>query len=124
MNIVSTPVQTSSIPRLSLKKRFITLKLYAAKIMQGESNSKSGKRSFTRLDIAEPPLILYKDNASEWKENLFSVSRTQLILYKGTDYFFQNIFFNVKILSFSHNALSAAVRRLHLCVLSSIFMHA
>ena len=92
--------------------------------MQSECNSKLGKHSFTRLDIAEPPLILYKDNASEWKENLFSVSRTPLILYKGTDYFFQNIFFNVKILSFSHNALSATVRRLHLCVLSSIFMHA
>ena len=57
------------------------------KIMQSECNSKLGKHSFTRLDIAEP----------------------QLILYKGTDYFFQNIFFNVKILSFSHNALSATV---------------
>ncbi len=61
MNIVSTPVQTSSIPRLSLKKRFIALKLYAAKIMQGESNSKAGKRSFTRLDTAEPKLILCKN---------------------------------------------------------------
>ena len=50
--------------------------------MQSECNSKLGKHSFTRLDIAEPSLILYKDNASEWKENLFSVSRTQLILYK------------------------------------------
>ena len=29
-----------------------TYKLYAAKIMQGESNSKAGKRSFTRLDAA------------------------------------------------------------------------
>ncbi len=61
INIVSTPVQTSSIPRLSLKKRFITLKLYAAKIMQSESNSKAGKRSFTRLDTAEPKLILCKN---------------------------------------------------------------
>ena len=52
------------------------------KIMQSECNSKLGKHSFTRLDIAEPQLILYKDNASEWKENLFSVSRTPLILYK------------------------------------------
>jgi hypothetical protein len=32
-----------------------------AKIMQGES-SKAVKRSFTRLDIAEPKLILCKDS--------------------------------------------------------------
>ena len=31
--------------------------------MQGECNSKAGKQSFTRLDTAEPQLILYKDNA-------------------------------------------------------------
>ena len=31
--------------------------------MRGESNSKTGKRSFTGLDTAEPKLILYKDNA-------------------------------------------------------------
>ena len=31
--------------------------------MQGERNSKTEKRSFFRLDIAEPKLILYKDNA-------------------------------------------------------------
>ena len=33
-----------------------------AKIMQGERNSKTEKRSFFRLDIAEPKLILCKDN--------------------------------------------------------------
>ena len=33
-----------------------------AKIMQGECNSKAEKRSFFRLDIAEPKLILCKDN--------------------------------------------------------------
>ena len=33
-----------------------------AKIMQGESSSKAVKRSFTRLDIAEPKLILCKDS--------------------------------------------------------------
>ena len=33
-----------------------------AKIMQGESNSKTEKRSFFRLDIAEPKFILCKDN--------------------------------------------------------------
>ncbi len=34
-----------------------------AKIMQGECNSKAVKRSFPRLDTAEPQLILCKDNA-------------------------------------------------------------
>ena len=69
INIVSTPVQTSSIPRLSLKKRFITLKLYAAKIMQSESNSKAGKRSFTRLDTAEPKLVLCNGNAKMFNKS-------------------------------------------------------
>ena len=32
------------------------------KTMQGERNSKTEKRSFFRLDIAEPKLILCKDN--------------------------------------------------------------
>ena len=50
--------------------------------MQGESNSKTGKRSFTRLDTAEPRLILYKDNANERKESSLLISRVQLILYK------------------------------------------
>ena len=50
--------------------------------MQGESNSKTGKRSFTGLDIAEPRLILYKDNANERKESSLLISRVQLILYK------------------------------------------
>ena len=49
--------------------------------MQGESNSKAGKRSFTGLDTAEPRLILYKDNANERKEDLFLLSRVQCILY-------------------------------------------
>ena len=50
--------------------------------MQGESNSKAGKRSFTGLDTAEPRLILYKDNANERKESSLLISRVQLILYK------------------------------------------
>ena len=50
--------------------------------MQGESNSKTGKRSFTGLDTAEPRLILYKDNANERKESSLLISRVQLILYK------------------------------------------
>ena len=52
------------------------------KTMQGERNSKTEKRSFFRLDIAEPKLILYKDNANEWNESVLSNSRVQLILYK------------------------------------------
>ena len=36
-------------------------RLSYTKIMQVERNGKSGKRSFTRLDTAEMPLILYKD---------------------------------------------------------------
>ena len=36
-----------------------------AKIMQGECNGKTRKRSFTRVDTAEPPLIFYKDNEVE-----------------------------------------------------------
>ena len=39
--------------------------LYLAKIMQGECNSKTRKRSFIRLDTAEPKLILCKDNISD-----------------------------------------------------------
>ena len=50
--------------------------------MQGECNSKTGKLSFTRLDTAEPQLILYKDNANERKKSLLLFSRVQLILCK------------------------------------------
>jgi len=52
--------------------------------MQGESSSKTGKLRFTGLDIAEPRLIFYKDNANEWKESLLLLSRVQLILYKDS----------------------------------------
>ena len=37
-------------------------RLSYAKIMKGECNSKSGKRSFARLDTAEPHLIFCKEN--------------------------------------------------------------
>ena len=56
----------------------------STKITQGESSSKTGKLRFTGLDIAEPRLILYKDNANEWKESLLLLSRVQLILYKDS----------------------------------------
>ena len=52
------------------------------KIMQGERSSKAGKRSFTGLDIAEPKLILCKDNANESNESLLLFSRVQLIFCK------------------------------------------
>ena len=53
-----------------------------AKIMQGECNGKSVKRSLTGLDTAEPKLVLCKDNANEWKESLLLISRVQLVLCK------------------------------------------
>ena len=40
-----------------------------AKIMQGERNSKAGRRSLTRLDTAEPKLILCKDTTFPLKCN-------------------------------------------------------
>ena len=61
-----------------------TLYISYAMILKGECNIKSGKRSFTGLDTAEPHHILCKDNASEWKESLLSVSRAPLILCKDT----------------------------------------
>ena len=54
--------------------------------MQGERNSKAGRRSLTRLDTAEPKLILCKDNANERKVSLLTVSRVQLILCKDTTF--------------------------------------
>ena len=54
-----------------------------AKAMKGECNSKEGKRSFTRLDIAEPYLVLCKGNASERNKSLLLYCRVQLALCKG-----------------------------------------
>ena len=48
--------------------------------MQGECNGKMWKRSFTKLDTAEPPLVLCKDNANEWKESLLLISRAAACL--------------------------------------------
>ena len=58
--------------------------------MQGECNGKAGKRSFTRLDTAEPPLILYKDNASERQKSLLLFVRVPLIFYKNTEINYNN----------------------------------
>ena len=64
--------------------QFPECSLFYAKIMRGERNSKAGKPCFTGLDIAEPKLILCKDNANERKESVLSVSRVKLILCKDT----------------------------------------
>ena len=50
--------------------------------MQVECNGKTGKRSFIRLDTAEPPLIFYKDNANERQKSLLLFVRVSLIFYK------------------------------------------
>ena len=55
-------------------------------IMQAGRNGKSGKRSFTGLDTAEMPLILYKDNASERQKSLLLFARVPLILYKDKNF--------------------------------------
>ena len=52
--------------------------LSLTKIMQGECNGKTGKRSFTGLDTAEPQLSLYKDKKRaaqrQMNANVFSES--------------------------------------------------
>ena len=54
--------------------------------MQVERNGKTGKRSFTVLDTAETPLILYKDNANERQKSLLLFARVPLILYKDKNF--------------------------------------
>ena len=58
--------------------------------MQGESSSKTGKLRFTGLDIAEPKLIFYKDNANEWQKSLLLFVRVPLIFYKCTEINYNN----------------------------------
>ena len=55
-----------------------------AKPVQGECSGKAGKRSFTRLDIAEPQPGLCKAGASESNESLLLNCRVQPGLCKGT----------------------------------------
>ena len=55
--------------------------------MQGEYNGKTGKLGFTGLDIAEPKLILYKDNANERKESSLFISRVQLSFCKDSIFY-------------------------------------
>jgi len=54
--------------------------------MQVERNGKTEKLSFTVLDTAEMPLILYKDNASERQKSLLLFARVPLILYKDKNF--------------------------------------
>ena len=49
-------------------------------ILKGECNIKSGKRSFTGLDTAEPHHILCNDNANECNKSLLLYCRVPLIL--------------------------------------------
>ncbi len=49
--------------------------------MQVERNGKSGKRSFTRLDTAETPLILYKDKNFIDKRGHIVVERILINLF-------------------------------------------
>jgi hypothetical protein len=79
---VSTKIMQTSGKRAC--SYFPECSLSYTKITQGESSSKTGKLRFTGLDIAEPKLIFYKDNANEWKESLLLLSRVQLILYKDS----------------------------------------
>ena len=55
-------------------------------IMQAGRNGKTEKLSFTVLDTAETPLILYKDNASERQKSLLLFARVPLILYKDKNF--------------------------------------
>ena len=41
-----------------------------AKIMQVECNGKTGKRSFTRVDTTEPPLIFYKNTEINYNNRI------------------------------------------------------
>ena len=52
-----------------------------SKIMQIECNCKSGKRSFTVLDTAEMPLILYKDKNFIDKRGHIVVERILINLF-------------------------------------------
>ena len=58
--------------------------LFCAKTVQGECSSKEGKRSFTRLDGAEPMPVLCKDSASERNESLLLNCRAQPVLCKDS----------------------------------------
>ena len=59
-----------------------------AMTVQGECSSKAGKRSFTRLDTAEPQPVICNDNANEGNERLLSYCRVQLIIYKDNIKYF------------------------------------
>ena len=57
-------------------------------IMQGERSSKAGKRSFTRLDTAEPMPVICNDNANEGNESLLLFARVQPVICKDNIKYF------------------------------------
>ena len=59
-----------------------------AMTVQSECSSKAGKRSFTRLDTAEPQPVICNDNANERHKSLLLFARVQLIIYKDNIKYF------------------------------------
>ena len=71
--------------------------LFCAETVQGECSSKEGKRSFTRLDGAEPQPVLCKDSASERNKSLLLNCRAQPVLCKdNTNYSMNKIKAQIK----------------------------
>ena len=56
--------------------------------VQGERSSKAGKRSFTRLDTAEPMPVICNDNANEGNESLLLFARVQPVICKDNIKYF------------------------------------
>ena len=59
-----------------------------AMTVQGERSSKAGKRSFTRLDTAEPMPVICNDNANEGNESLLLFARMQPVICKDNIKYF------------------------------------
>ena len=59
-----------------------------AMTVQGERSSKAGKRSFTRLDTAEPMPVICNDNANEGNESLLLFARVQPVICKDNIKYF------------------------------------
>ena len=56
--------------------------------VQSERSSKAGKRSFTRLDTAEPMPVICNDNANEGNERLLLFARVQPVICKDNIKYF------------------------------------
>ena len=59
-----------------------------AMTVQGERSSKAGKRSFTRLDTAEPMPVICNDNANEGNKSLLLFARMQPVICKDNIKYF------------------------------------